>query len=75
MQIELGQHIRSSDGQDIGKLKHLILDPSNGQVKTLVVEKGFFTYKEGKTSDRKLRSQSTGRPWVRPRNVDHVPAW
>jgi len=42
MQIELGQHVRSTDEQDIGKVKQLILDPSNGQVKTLVVEKGFF---------------------------------
>jgi len=42
MRIELGQHIRSSDGHDIGKIKHLILAPANGQLKTLVVEKGFF---------------------------------
>jgi len=42
MQIELGQPLRSSDGQDLGTLKHLLLDPANGQVKTLVVEKGFF---------------------------------
>jgi len=42
MQIELGQHIRSSDGHDIGKIKHLLLNPANGQLKTLVVEKGFF---------------------------------
>ncbi|HLK57918.1 MAG TPA: PRC-barrel domain-containing protein [Chthonomonadaceae bacterium] len=42
MQIELGQHVHSQDGQEIGKIKHLILDPANGQIKTLVVEKGLF---------------------------------
>lgn len=42
MELELGQHILSTDGQDIGTIKHLVLDPTNGQVKTLVVEKGAF---------------------------------
>jgi len=42
MQLELGQHLLSSDGQDVGAIKHLILDPANGQVKTFVVEKGWF---------------------------------
>lgn len=42
MELELGQHILSSDGQDIGTIKHLILDPVGKQVKTFVVEKGWF---------------------------------
>jgi sporulation protein YlmC with PRC-barrel domain len=42
MELELGQHILSSDGQDIGTIKHLVLDPTSGQVKTFVVEKGRF---------------------------------
>jgi sporulation protein YlmC with PRC-barrel domain len=42
MELELGQHILSSDGQDIGTIKHLVLDPASGRVKTFVVEKGRF---------------------------------
>lgn len=42
MRVELGQHVRSQEGQDIGAIKHLIVDPSSGQVKTLVVEKGWL---------------------------------
>jgi len=42
MQLELGRHLFSSDGQDAGVIKHLILDPANGQVKTFVVEKGWL---------------------------------
>src|SRR5262245_29167764 len=42
MRTELGAKVRSSDGQDVGKIKHLIVDPESGQVKTVVVEKGFL---------------------------------
>ncbi len=42
MRIELGDHVHSQDGQDVGKIKHLILDPATGRVKTLVVEKGML---------------------------------
>lgn len=42
MELELGQHILSSDGQDIGTIKHLVLDSATGRVKTFVVEKGMF---------------------------------
>lgn len=42
MRIELGDHVRSQDGHDIGVIKHLIIDPNTGHVKTLVVEKGLL---------------------------------
>ncbi len=42
MEFELGQHIHSADGHDIGTIKHLVLDPSDGKVKTFIVEKGLF---------------------------------
>src|SRR5689334_4283587 len=42
MELKFGQHVRSTDDRDVGTVKHLILDPANGHVKTLVVEKGFF---------------------------------
>lgn len=42
MQIGMGEHVRSQDGQDIGRVKYLVLDPPTGQVKKIVVEKGLF---------------------------------
>ena len=42
MRIELGDHVRSQDGHDVGTIKHLIVDPTTGAVKTLVVEKGML---------------------------------
>jgi len=42
MRIELGDHVRSQDGHDVGSIKRLILDPHTGAVKTLVVEKGLL---------------------------------
>ena len=42
MQIALGDPVLSQDGQNLGKIKHLLLDPDTEQVKKIVVEKGFF---------------------------------
>jgi len=42
MELELGQHILSADGADVGALKYLILDPENSQVKVVVAEKGWL---------------------------------
>jgi uncharacterized protein YrrD len=42
MRVHLGDPVRSRDGQDLGAIKHLVLDPSNGYVKCVVVEKGHF---------------------------------
>ncbi len=42
MRIELGDHVHSQDGHDVGTIKHLILDPQRACVKTLVVEKGML---------------------------------
>ncbi|HZT43276.1 MAG TPA: PRC-barrel domain-containing protein [Chthonomonadaceae bacterium] len=42
MQIAMGEHVRSQDGQDIGRVKYLVLDPPTGQVKKIVVEKDLF---------------------------------
>ncbi len=42
MHLELGQHVFSSDGHDIGAIKHLILDPASATVKTFVVEQGWI---------------------------------
>jgi len=42
MQLNLGQHILSSDSQDVGTIKHFILDPATIQVKAFVIEKGWL---------------------------------
>jgi len=42
MQLQFGQHIRSSDGHDVGKIRHLVLDPATGKVKTVVIERGLL---------------------------------
>jgi len=42
MQLNLGQHILSSDSQDVGTIKHFILDPATIQVKAFVMEKGWL---------------------------------
>ncbi len=40
MRVHLDDPVRSRDGQDLGKIKHLVLDPHNGYVKSVVIEKG-----------------------------------
>ena len=40
MRVHLGDSVRSRDGLDLGAIKHLVLDPNNGFVKCIVVEKG-----------------------------------
>jgi sporulation protein YlmC with PRC-barrel domain len=42
MQLQFGQHVRSRDGHDVGKIRHLILDPATSRVKTVVIEKGLL---------------------------------
>ena len=44
MRVELGDHVVSQDGHDLGTIKHLILDPATEQVKTFVVEKGLLLH-------------------------------
>jgi len=40
MHLELGAQIRTSDGQDAGKIDRLILDPVTAEIKAVVVHKG-----------------------------------
>jgi sporulation protein YlmC with PRC-barrel domain len=42
MQVNLGDHVRTIDGKDVGKIDKLILDPVTNAVKAAVVRKGFF---------------------------------
>jgi uncharacterized protein YrrD len=40
MDIELGMSVYTSDGQDVGSIDRLILDPDTNQVKAAVIRKG-----------------------------------
>jgi uncharacterized protein YrrD len=42
MQLKLGDPVYSCDGQNLGKIRFLILAPSSAEIKTLVVEKGWL---------------------------------
>lgn len=42
MRVELGNKVVSSDGQDLGAIGYLIMDPDTHLVKRFVVEKGFL---------------------------------
>lgn len=46
MRVELGDHVFSQDGQDLGTIKHLILNPDDRRVKTVVVEKGLLLHND-----------------------------
>jgi uncharacterized protein YrrD len=42
MNIKLGAKVKTSDGQEVGTIDKLILDPAGGEVKSAVVRKGFI---------------------------------
>ena len=42
MQVNLGDHVRTVDGKDVGKIDKIILDPVTNAVKAAVIQKGFF---------------------------------
>lgn len=42
MRVDLGSHVKSRDGQDVGVVKHLIVDPADNHVRAVVLEQGFI---------------------------------
>jgi sporulation protein YlmC with PRC-barrel domain len=46
MRAHLGLHVRTSDGQDVGKIDRLIVDPSSGDVKEVVVRRGLILHQD-----------------------------
>lgn len=42
MKVELGDTIMSADGENVGVVRHVILDPETNQLQTLAVEKGWL---------------------------------
>ena len=46
MRIELGAKVSTADGSEIGTIEKLILDPENGDVRTVVVRKGLLFHRD-----------------------------
>jgi sporulation protein YlmC with PRC-barrel domain len=42
MRVDLGAEVRTTDGQVVGKIKHLIMEPATSNVRSVVIEKGFL---------------------------------
>jgi sporulation protein YlmC with PRC-barrel domain len=42
MRVDLGAEVRTTDGQVVGKIKHLIMNPETTNVRSVVIEKGFL---------------------------------
>lgn len=50
MDIGLGMHVYTSDGQDVGAIDRLILDPDTNHVKAAVIRKGVFLSRDREVS-------------------------
>jgi sporulation protein YlmC with PRC-barrel domain len=46
MRVELGTHVRTSDGKDVGVLDKLILDPRTDEIKAVVIRKGLILHRD-----------------------------
>jgi uncharacterized protein YrrD len=42
MRVELGARVRTTDGKDVGTIDRLIVDPSNNEIKAVVIHKGMI---------------------------------
>jgi sporulation protein YlmC with PRC-barrel domain len=42
MSVQLGAHVRTRDGKDVGSIERLIVEPASGEVKAAVIRKGFI---------------------------------
>ena len=42
MRVEVGARVRTTDGQDVGTIDRLIVDPGNNEIKAAVIHKGLI---------------------------------
>jgi uncharacterized protein YrrD len=42
MRVELGARVRTADGKDVGTIDRLVVDPSNNEIKAVVIHKGLI---------------------------------
>jgi uncharacterized protein YrrD len=60
MHVDIGAPVRSSDGQDIGSVDRLIMDPSRNDVTAAVVRKGMFLPRDIEVQIDDLRPSTDG---------------
>ncbi|HXT38149.1 MAG TPA: PRC-barrel domain-containing protein [Chloroflexota bacterium] len=60
MHVDIGAPVRSSDGQDIGSVDRLIMDPNRNDVTAAVIRKGMFLPRDVEVQIDDLRQASGG---------------
>ncbi|MDP8921985.1 MAG: PRC-barrel domain-containing protein [Chloroflexota bacterium] len=61
MRVELGTHVLTSDGKDVGKIEKLVVDPNSGTVRLVVVRKGLLLPRDVEIRVEELRPGEDGR--------------
>jgi sporulation protein YlmC with PRC-barrel domain len=61
MQIRLGEHVLTSDGQDAGPIDKVVLDPDSGTVTSVLLREGFILRHDVQVTLDRLREDASGR--------------
>ncbi len=61
MRVELGAHVVTSDGKDVGKIEKLVVDPESGAVRLVVLRKGLLLTRDVEVRVEELRADPDGR--------------
>ena len=61
MRVELGAHVLTSDGQDVGKIEKLVVDPESGAVRLVVLRKGLLLARDVEVRVEELQADPDGR--------------
>lgn len=75
MRVELGAHVVTSDGKDVGKIEKLVVDPESGAVRLVVLRKGLILARDVEIRVEELRAGADGRVEVSytAEQVDRLP--
>jgi len=61
MKIDMGARVRSRDGENLGTIRHLIVDPETHDVRAVVIEKGFLLTEDIEAPPDRIRMEAPGR--------------
>ena len=61
MRVELGAHVLTSDGKDVGKIEKLVVDPESGAARLVVLRKGLLLARDVEVRVEELRAGEDGR--------------
>ncbi|HEV8633701.1 MAG TPA: PRC-barrel domain-containing protein, partial [Chloroflexota bacterium] len=77
MNVELGAHVRTRDGRDVGVVDKLIWDPQAERVKAVAIRKGFILHRDVEVPVTALRAGPGGelRLDCTADQVDELPAF